>query len=94
MLATPETLAIMRARMGEQMYIVHFQKPGEADAILGAEVAGAYKPQPEAYLRTAEILGIPFYVWDLSERFHEDVVEDFLDEYAAGSSGPEDWPER
>jgi len=28
------------------------------DAILGAEVAGAYKPQPEAYLRTAEILGI------------------------------------
>jgi 2-haloacid dehalogenase len=28
------------------------------DAILGAEVAGAYKPQPEAYLRTAEILGL------------------------------------
>lgn len=26
------------------------------DAILGAEVAGAYKPTPEAYLRTAEIL--------------------------------------
>ncbi len=28
------------------------------DAILGAETARAYKPQPEAYLRTAEILGI------------------------------------
>jgi len=28
------------------------------DAILGAEVAGAYKPQPEAYLRTVEILGL------------------------------------
>ena len=28
------------------------------DAILGAEVAQAYKPQPEAYTRTAEILGI------------------------------------
>jgi len=28
------------------------------DAILGAEVAQAYKPQPEAYLRTADILGI------------------------------------
>lgn len=27
------------------------------DAILGAEVAGAYKPRPEAYLRTADILG-------------------------------------
>ena len=28
------------------------------DAILGAEVAGAYKPQPEAYRRTADILGL------------------------------------
>ena len=30
------------------------------------------------------MIGIPFYVWDLSDRFHEDVVEDFMDEYAAG----------
>lgn len=28
------------------------------DAILGAEVARAYKPQPEAYLRTAEVLAL------------------------------------
>ncbi|PJX22148.1 haloacid dehalogenase, type II [Advenella sp. S44] len=28
------------------------------DAILGAETAGAYKPSPEAYLRTAEILDL------------------------------------
>lgn len=28
------------------------------DAILGAEVAQAYKPQPEAYLRTADFLGL------------------------------------
>ena len=28
------------------------------DAVLGAEVAGHYKPQPEAYLRTAELLGL------------------------------------
>ena len=34
--------------------------------------------------RAADVSGIPFYVWDLSERFHEDVVEDFMDEYAAG----------
>jgi tRNA-specific 2-thiouridylase len=34
--------------------------------------------------RAADVIGIPFYVWDLSERFHEDVVVDFLDEYAAG----------
>src|SRR6476646_5891454 len=34
--------------------------------------------------RAADVIGIPFYVWDLSDRFHEDVVEDFLAEYAAG----------
>jgi len=34
--------------------------------------------------RVADELGIPFYVWDLAERFREDVVEDFVAEYAAG----------
>ena len=28
--------------------------------------------------RAADVIGIPFYVWDLSDRFHEDVVEDFI----------------
>src|SRR5258706_12129325 len=34
--------------------------------------------------RAADVLDIPFYVWDLAERFHEDVVDDFVAEYAAG----------
>ncbi|MGB8021570.1 MAG: tRNA 2-thiouridine(34) synthase MnmA, partial [Candidatus Nanopelagicales bacterium] len=34
--------------------------------------------------RAADLLGIPFYVWDLSEEFAADVVEDFVAEYAAG----------
>ncbi len=34
--------------------------------------------------RAADVLGIPFYVWDLAERFRQDVVEDFVAEYAAG----------
>ncbi|MGI8577179.1 MAG: tRNA 2-thiouridine(34) synthase MnmA [Nocardioidaceae bacterium] len=34
--------------------------------------------------RAADVIGIPFYVWDLSDRFHQDVVEDFVTEYAAG----------
>jgi tRNA-uridine 2-sulfurtransferase len=34
--------------------------------------------------RVADIIGIPFYVWDFAERFTEDVVEDFVAEYAAG----------
>ncbi|MGH3097701.1 MAG: tRNA 2-thiouridine(34) synthase MnmA, partial [Streptosporangiales bacterium] len=34
--------------------------------------------------RAADLIGIPFYVWDMAERFHADVVDDFLEEYAAG----------
>jgi tRNA-uridine 2-sulfurtransferase len=34
--------------------------------------------------RAADMLGIPFYVWDLSDRFAADVVDDFVAEYAAG----------
>ena len=34
--------------------------------------------------RVADVLGIPFYVWDFSQEFHDEVVEDFLKEYAQG----------
>lgn len=34
--------------------------------------------------RAADVLGIPFYVWDMSEEFADEVVEDFIAEYQAG----------
>lgn len=34
--------------------------------------------------RAADVIGVPFYVWDLSTRFGRDVVDDFVAEYAAG----------
>lgn len=34
--------------------------------------------------RVADVLGIPYYVWDLADRFREDVIDDFVAEYAAG----------
>ena len=34
--------------------------------------------------RVADVLGVPYYVWDLAAQFREDVVEDFVAEYAAG----------
>jgi len=34
--------------------------------------------------RAANIIGIPYYVWDFSERFKQDVVDDFIAEYSAG----------
>ena len=34
--------------------------------------------------RAADVIGIPFYVWDMAERFDRDVVADFVAEYAQG----------
>jgi tRNA-uridine 2-sulfurtransferase len=34
--------------------------------------------------RAADVIGIPFYVWDMAEQFHASVVQDFVDEYARG----------
>jgi tRNA-specific 2-thiouridylase len=34
--------------------------------------------------RAADVVGIPFYVWDLAAEFTAGVVDDFLAEYAAG----------
>ncbi len=36
--------------------------------------------------RAADVIGIPFYVWDLAERFAADVVDDFVAEYARGNT--------
>lgn len=36
--------------------------------------------------RVADKLGIPFYVWDFSDRFAEDVIDDFVDSYSIGET--------
>jgi tRNA-specific 2-thiouridylase len=36
--------------------------------------------------RAADVMGIPFYVWDMAERFAADVVDDFVAEYARGNT--------
>lgn len=34
--------------------------------------------------RVADVIGIPFYVWDLSDRFREEVIDDFIEEHRRG----------
>ena len=36
--------------------------------------------------RVCDKLGIPFYVWDFSDRFKEEVIDDFIDSYAMGET--------
>ena len=36
--------------------------------------------------RVADVLGIPFYVWDFSEQFRDEVIDDFVESYARGET--------
>ncbi|OBH52517.1 tRNA 2-thiouridine(34) synthase MnmA [Mycobacterium colombiense] len=36
--------------------------------------------------RVADVLGIPFYVWDFAERFKADVIDEFVSSYARGET--------
>lgn len=36
--------------------------------------------------RVADVLGIPFYVWDFADQFKQDVIDDFVDSYARGET--------
>ncbi|OBG83645.1 tRNA 2-thiouridine(34) synthase MnmA [Mycobacterium sp. E802] len=36
--------------------------------------------------RVADILEIPFYVWDFADRFKDDVIDDFVESYARGET--------
>src|SRR5260370_24562172 len=36
--------------------------------------------------RAVGVIGIPFLVWEMAERFAADVVEDFVAEYARGNT--------
>lgn len=36
--------------------------------------------------RVADVLGIPFYVWDFSEQFKTDVIDGFVEAYARGET--------
>lgn len=36
--------------------------------------------------RVADILDIPFYVWDFADRFKEDVIDDFVSSYTRGET--------
>lgn len=36
--------------------------------------------------RVADILGIPFYVWDFADRFKAEVIDDFVASYARGET--------
>ena len=81
-------LALARDRAGGHLAVT----PGSP----GGAASGVVAPLPTRgccsvedsrdAARAADVLGIPYYVWDFSERFEREVVDDFVDSYAAGST--------
>ncbi len=69
---------------GHQVTGVHLAlSPAPASLRLGARGCCTLEDARDAR-RAADVLGIPFYVWDLADRFRAEVVDDFVAEYAAG----------
>lgn len=79
--------AVAAARMvaaGHEVTAVHLALSRTRDALrAGTRGCCTIEDSRDAW-RAADLLGIPFYVWDLSEEFARDVVSDFVSEYAAG----------
>jgi pimeloyl-ACP methyl ester carboxylesterase len=59
-----DPIAFLRARFGEDMYMVFFQKPGEADAILAADVGRTFR----FFMRRHVVTGEEYAKRPLEER--------------------------
>jgi tRNA-specific 2-thiouridylase len=76
--------AALAVEAGHQVTGVHLAL-AEAPATLRSGSRGCCsREDARDAARVADVLGLPFYVWDLAERFRLDVVDDFVAEYAAG----------
>lgn len=76
--------AAFAVEAGHDVTAVHMALSQEPQACrLGSRGCCSVEDSQDA-ARAAEMLGIPFYVWDLSSQFEDRVVDDFLAEYRAG----------
>jgi tRNA-specific 2-thiouridylase len=79
--------AVAAARMvddGHEVTAVHLALAETPEALRSGARGCCTLEDARDARRVADVLGIPFYVWDLAARFRVDVVDDFVSEYAAG----------
>jgi tRNA-uridine 2-sulfurtransferase len=76
--------AALAVEQGHDVTAVHLAL-SEAPGVLRSGSRGCCsREDARDAARVADVLGVPFYVWDLAARFRADVVDDFVAEYAAG----------
>ena len=71
---------------GHDVVGVHLALSQTPDALRSGSRGCCSKEDAGDARRAADVLGIPFYVWDFAARFREDVVDDFIAAYAAGQT--------
>jgi tRNA-specific 2-thiouridylase len=81
--------SVAAARMvdaGHEVVGVHLALSPEPGTLRTGSRGCCSKEDAADARRVADILGIPFYVWDFADRFEHDVIEDFVDSYARGET--------
>src|SRR6201982_3319567 len=84
------TAAARAVDAGHEVTGVHLALSSNPSSYRSGARGGATREDARGARRAADVIGIPFYVWDMAERFRRDVVEDFVAEYAAGRT-PNPW---
>jgi tRNA-specific 2-thiouridylase len=69
---------------GHEVVGVHLALSETPDALRSGSRGCCSREDADDARRCADVLGIPFYVWDFAGRFAEAVVDDFVAAYAAG----------
>jgi tRNA-specific 2-thiouridylase len=71
---------------GHDVVGVHLALSQTADALRTGSRGCCSREDAGDARRAADVLGIPFYVWDFAARFGADVVDDFVAAYARGQT--------
>jgi tRNA-specific 2-thiouridylase len=69
---------------GHDVVGVHLALSETPDALRSGSRGCCSREDADDARRAADVLDIPFYVWDFAARFTEDVVDDFVAAYAEG----------
>jgi tRNA-specific 2-thiouridylase len=76
--------AALAVEAGHDVTAVHLALSSSPATLRSGSRGCCSKEDARDAARVADVLAIPFYVWDLADRFRAEVVDDFVAEYAAG----------
>jgi tRNA-specific 2-thiouridylase len=76
--------AALAVEAGHDVTAVHLALSSSPATLRSGSRGCCSKEDARDASRVADLLDIPFYVWDLADRFRQDVIDGFVAEYAAG----------